>query len=151
MSNLVIRRGDPESSGAKRLLNASRELMQALFPPESNHYLSARELRGSDALFFVAKIDGQTVGCAALALRDDHGEVKSMFVDPARRGARLGAKLLMHIESEARARGLSTLRLETGDRLVAAQRLYLAQGFGYCGPFGDYTDDPRSRYMEKKI
>jgi putative acetyltransferase len=148
---VVIRSGDPRDPAATALLKASHALMQALFPAESNHYLSIDNLTGPDICFFVADLDGVTAGCAALALRDGYGEIKSMFVDPGARGAKIGTKLLDTLETEARARALPYLRLETGDKLTAAHKLYAAQGFVPRGPFGEYPKDPLSLFMEKKI
>ena len=148
---VIISKGDPTSAGATRLLTASHALMQALFPAESNHFLSIETLTGDDIRFFIAELDGEVAGCAALALRDGYGEVKSMFVDPAKRGAKIGTKLLDRLEGEARAHALPCLKLETGDKLTAAHKLYAAQGFTPCGPFGDYGDDPLSLFMEKPL
>lgn len=37
----------------------------------------------------------------------------------------------------------------TGKRVAALlnEHLYLKSGFEYCGPFGNYRDDPFSRFM----
>ena len=153
MSNhqVSITRGDPRSEGATRLLQESHALMQALFPAESKHYLSIDELCASEILFYIADLDGNTAGCGALAIRDGYGEIKSMFVDPDKRGARIGTKLLDRLEEEARILELPCLRLETGNKLTAAHKLYAAQGFSLRGPFGDYPDDPLSMFMEKAL
>ncbi len=143
--------GNPRDSDMIALLTASHELMQAMFPEESNHYLSVDELCQPGIRFFRADLNGQAAGCAALFLKDGYGEVKSMFVDPARRGAKIGARLLDRIEAEARAENLPCLRLETGDKLTASHKLYAAHGFELRGPFGDYQDDPLSLFMEKTI
>ncbi len=152
MSRIVdIKPGDPRDPAATALLQASQDLMRALFPVESNHFLSTDELTGEDSCFFVAELDGKAAGCAALLLKHGYAEVKSMFVDPGARGAKIGTKLLDRLEFEARAHARPILRLETGDALKAAQRLYLSHGFKICPPFGDYNDDPRSLYMEKTL
>jgi putative acetyltransferase len=152
MSRIVnIRPGDPTCPEATALLQASHALMRALFPAESNHFLPIDALTGADTCFFIAELDGKAAGCAALMLKPDYGEVKSMFVDPGARGAKIGAKLLNRLEDEARLRHLPLLRLETGDELKAAQRLYLSHGFKLRGPFGDYKTDARSLYMEKLL
>ncbi len=146
---VTITPGDPHSPEATRLLNASHALMQSLFPAKSNHYLSIGALCQPDILFFIARLEGDAAGCAALALKDTYAEVKSMFVDPAKRGACIGTRLLDRLQSEARARDIPILRLETGDELTAARKLYAAQGFTICPPFGEYRPDRRSLFMEK--
>jgi putative acetyltransferase len=150
-ASVRIRAGDPRHPEATVLLQASHALMQSLFPAEANHYLEIDQLCAPEIRFFVAELDGTIAGCGALAIRDGYGEVKSMFVDPARRGAKLGVHLLNRIEAEARTLGLPLLRLETGDSLVAAHKLYQAHGFALRGPFGDYPDAPTSLFMEKVL
>ncbi len=146
---------DPRAPETSALLSQSRALMAALFPAEANHYLDDDALAAPDVRFFAARVAGRTDGCAALALRADadgpYGEVKSMFVAPAARGAGIGGALLDRIEAEARALGLAVLRLESGDRLHAAHRLYAAHGFAPRGPFGAYADGPHSLFMEKRL
>lgn len=151
MRNVTIQPADPRSPGATALLEASHALMQSLFPAEANHYLSIDALCQPDILFFTADLDGVTAGCGALALKLDYGEIKSMYVDPGARGAKIGSKLLDRLETEARLKTLPLLRLETGDTLIAAHKLYAAHGFVSRGPFGDYPDDPTSAYMEKRL
>jgi len=146
-----IELGDPRDPQATALLQASHALMQSLFPAESNHYLSVDALCVPSVRFFVAKSGNAILGCGALKVKDGYGEVKSMFTDPAGRGQGIADKILSKIEDTAMAEGLSILRLETGDLLVDAHRLYARHGFEKRGPFGDYIDDPRSLFMEKAL
>jgi len=143
--------GDPHHAEATALLRASHALMESLFPSQANHYLSIDALVAPDIRFYTATINGAIKGCAALAFKPNYGEVKSMFVDPGARGHKLGAKLLNRIEDDARAADLSILRLETGDALHAAHKLYEHMGFTYRGPFGDYPDGPHNLFMEKAL
>ncbi len=147
-TGLVIERGDPHTPEAKALLEASHALMQELFTPDANHFLSLDALAAPDIAFFVARLDGRMVGCGALAIRDGYGEIKSMFVDPDTRRAGVAAGLIGRLEAEAKARGLAmlrleTLRLETGNLLHAAQALYQRHGFTIRGPFGSYSEHPQ--------
>ena len=61
--------------------------------------------------------------------------------------------MLEHILAEARRRSYTALYLETGsmDAFTPAHRLYEAYGFSYCGPFGDYVDDPHSVFMMRSL
>ncbi|WP_210528832.1 GNAT family N-acetyltransferase [Rubellimicrobium arenae] len=148
---VVVRSGDPRSGEGRALLGASHAYLSSLYPPEHNHYLSIDELAQPHIDFWIAEVDGQPQGCIALARMGDYGEVKSMFVDPAARGTGLGAALLAALEDRARASGLPVLRLETGDDLYPAHRLYRRHGFTDCGPFGDYVEGPHSVFMEKRL
>ncbi len=150
-TGLVIERGDPHTPEARALLEASHALMQDLFTPDANHFLSLDALAAPDIAFFVARLDGRMVGCGALAIRDGYGEITSMFVDPDTRRAGVAAGLIGRLEAEAIARGLALLRLETGNLLHAARALYGRNGFKVRGPFGPYSDHPHSVFMEKRL
>ena len=149
--NLNVEKSSPRSPGATALLNASHAYLSSLYPPEDNYYLSIDALCAPDIAFFVATLDGRASGCAALKAFDGYGELKSMFVDPATRGAGVGTALMVALETEAVERGLGIIRLETGDTLDAAHRLYARHGYAICGPFGDYVEGPHSVFMEKRL
>ncbi|MFN2517640.1 MAG: amino-acid N-acetyltransferase [Jatrophihabitantaceae bacterium] len=60
--------------------------------------------------FRVAEIGGRVVGCGALhVLWADLGEVRTLAVHPAHRGARIGAALLEALVATARELGLTRL------------------------------------------
>ncbi|MGR3456111.1 GNAT family N-acetyltransferase [Pseudooceanicola sp.] len=139
---------DPEVT---RLIRASHALMDELFPAESNHHLMPEELAAPGIHFFAARRDGQTIGCGAVAEKDGYGEIKSVFVDPAARGSGAAQAIMRMLEDHARTLKLPLLRLETGDRLHAARRLYARHGFTERGPYGDYREDPLSVFMEKRL
>lgn len=146
-----ITAADPKAPGASALLNASHALMQSLFPPEDNFFLDIDALCAPEIRFFAAMQGTTCLGTGALALRDGYGEVKSMFVDEAARGRGVADAILRRIEDEARSLGLAALKLETGNVLHAAHRLYARHGFTPCGPFGDYPKTPSSIFMEKTL
>ena len=149
---ITIQCEDPRDSDAEDLLRASHALMQSLFQPEENHFLSIDALAAPDVKFFVARGDGgAALGCAALAVRDGYGEIKSMYVADEARGHGVASDVLSRVEQEARSLGLPVLRLETGDLLDAAHRLYGRHGFDVRGPFGEYDDSPASIFMEKAL
>jgi putative acetyltransferase len=148
---VTVRPADPRSEEALALLRQSHALLSSLYPPEHNHYLSVDELAAPHIDFWIADGQGRPLGCVALARFDGYGEVKSMFVDPSARGKGVGAALMATLEDRARATGLPVLRLETGDNLDAAHRLYRRHGFTGTGPFGDYEEGPHSVFMEKRL
>lgn len=125
--------------------------MQSLFPPEHNFYLDIEALAAPAVVFFVARRTGRIVGTGALAVKPGYGEVKSMFTREDARGLGVGARVLAAIEEDGRARELPWLRLETGNTLYAAHRLYEAAGFTRCGRFGDYPETTSSIFMEKRL
>jgi DNA-binding MarR family transcriptional regulator/GNAT superfamily N-acetyltransferase len=88
------------------------------------------ELTPPAGLLLVATLHSQPVGCGALKLHDDEpAEVKRMWVSRDVRGLGLGRRLLTELETQASARGVGVLRLETNRNLVEAIALYRAAGY----------------------
>src|SRR5690349_17443292 len=114
-------------------------------PPESVHALDLDGLRRPDMTFWSVRHDGALLGCGALKQLDPaHGEIKSMRTVTAHLRKGVAARMLAHILDEAHRRAYRRLSLETGsmDAFLPARRLYERHGFRYCGPFGDYVEDP---------
>jgi len=149
--SLCVERADPRGPEASALLRQSQALMKSLFPPEDNYFLDIDALAAPHIAFFAARDGAATLGTGALADMGDYGEVKSMFVAEPARGRGVGAALLARIEAEARARALPALKLETGDRLAAAHRLYAGAGFVACARFGDYPESAGSSLFMEKV
>ena len=99
--------------------------------------------------------DGTPIGCGALRPLDEPGtaEVKRMYVVPAARGRGVSRLVLTGLEAEARARGWTTLRLETGPRQPEAVGLYTRAGYRPIGAFGHYVRDDQdwSLYFERQL
>ena len=74
-----------------------------------------------------------------------------MFVDENARGKGIADAILRQIEDQARELKLPMLKLETGNVLYAAQKLYKRHGFTDCGAFGDYSAAHSSIFMEKAL
>lgn len=145
---------DLSGPAIRALLEEHLASMHSLSPPESVHALDLTALRGPDITFWTAWSQNRLLGCGALKeLSPAHGEVKSMRTagDHRRRG--VARALLGHIVREASQRGYERLSLETGSApaFEAARRLYASFGFEDCGPFADYTEDPNSVFMTRRL
>ena len=124
--------------------------MLASSPPGSCHFLDFDGLNAPDVTFWSIWDGDVLAGCGAVKeLSATHGEVKSMrtHADHLRKGA--GGQILEYIIATAQQRGYRRLSLETGSTpdFDAAHALYLRYGFEYCPPFGEYVEDPFSRFM----
>jgi putative acetyltransferase len=136
------------------LLREHLQGMLELSPPESVHALDLEELRRPEITFWSAWEGPQLLGCGALkAMSAEEGEVKSMRTAAAHRRTGVARTLLARIIEEARGRSYRRLWLETGSAAAfePARNLYLAFGFEYCAPFGDYVEDPHSVFMAKRL
>lgn len=123
-----------------------------LYPPESVYALDVQTLLQPNIRFAVARdAHGAAVGCGAIVLSEEYGEIKRMYVRPAARGAGTARQLMDLLEHTARNAGCPQLVLETGPDNSEALALYTRHGFERCGPYGDYPDDPLSVFMQKKL
>ncbi len=148
---IIVERNSPHHPGATALLEQSHALMRSLFPPEENFFLNFDELAVPEVHFFTAREGESIIGTGALKIFDDYGEIKSMFVAEEARGKGVADAILRQIEDQAREEQLPVIRLETGDALVAALKLYVRNGYKTCEAFGQYMDATRSVFMEKPL
>lgn len=152
MSEVTLGIESPRQADVVRLIEALDAYQSGLYPPESNHFLDVDGLAGPSVRFFVARRDGQALGCAGLRIDPaGWGELKRMFVSPEARGLKLGRRLLDRIEEEARREGLGCVRLETGIHQPEALGLYRSASYVEREAFGDYDSDPLSVFMEKRL
>jgi putative acetyltransferase len=152
MRHVLIQIGDPDSPAARELIERLDILMSSLYPAESNHLLSVEALRQPNVTFLTAGVDGEVAGCGAVVNQGgEYAEIKRMFVLPEFRGLKLGRRILEELENRARVSGLALARLETGIHQPEALLLYERAGYQRRGPFGDYSEDPLSIFMEKKL
>lgn len=147
---MTIRLESPDQPEVLRLIDALDAYQKPLYPAESHHGIDLQALMRPEVLFAVARgDDGAALGCGAVVVGPELGEVKRMFVDPAARGGGLARRLLAFLEQQAGERGCRRFALETGYLQAEAIGLYRRCGYETCGPFGDYADDPNSVFMRK--
>jgi putative acetyltransferase len=136
---IAIERVTVPSDEVRALISELEQVLGAEYPAEQRHGLSLDAIFQPHVQFFVARDETAAVGCGGVALFGDLAEVKRMYVRPAARGQGVAEALLEHIEAAVRAAGLVRLCLETGDRQLAAIRVYSRTGFSRCAAFGDYA------------
>ena len=92
-------------------------------------------------LAFEAK---QPVGCAALRPIDEQiCELKRMYVLPQYRGQGVGKTLAQRLIEEARQVGYHLMRLDTGNFLTSAIKLYESLGFKQIEPYNQVPEEIR--------
>ena len=106
------------------------------------------EILGPADRVLVAYAGSVPVACGAVrALEPEVGEIKRMYVVPTARGQGVGRALLRRLESEATAMGFDRVRLDTGDRQLAAVALYRSAGYR---EIADYNRNPAAAHWFEK-
>lgn len=142
---------DPVIAG---LLRAQQAEMASYYGGEGGSGAPPRgeEFLPPSGVFLAARRDGEVIGCGGICrLEEAVAELRRMYVAPAARGLGVGRRLLAELESEARALGYSSIRLETGFRQEEAIGLYESAGFRRGDCWGPYLTDPKSVCYEKSL
>jgi putative acetyltransferase len=136
----------------ERLLAISDAYAAALYPPESCYQLDVSELEAPEVTVFVARVEGEALGMAALMTKPHtHPELKRLVVDDRARGQGLAGRLLAAIEEHARDAGARAIQLETGPLSTAALALYGKHGYVHIPNFEPYVGDDFSVCLEKAL
>jgi putative acetyltransferase len=148
---ILIKLVDPTLAGVVELIHQLDEYQESLYPSESNHLDSLDELSKSNVDFLAAYADSEICGIGAIKVLSGYGEIKRLYVPEKHRGKGIAKKLVEELETCLVKRSIFTVRLETGIHQHEAINLYKKFGYSETAPFGDYTKDPLSVFMEKKI
>ena len=142
----------PDTPDAQMLIAELESHLAPDYPKTSRHGYSVEKLIQQGVAFFVTRQDDVPAGCGGVQFfGSEYGEIKRMFVRPQYRGLGLARLMLNHLEAYASEHGIPVLRLETGNHQKDAIRLYEKAGFQSIPSFGEYIEDPLSRFFEKRI
>lgn len=155
-TNIEIMRVETPTQDVRALLEELDRELSANYAPEQRHGLTIEAIFQPGVRFFLARLNGQAVGCGGVAVFDQFAEVKRMFVRKEARGRGVAEAMLGRLEAEARSAGLTILRLETGTQQLAAIRFYTRSGFHPCEAFEPYAAMPaeaikESVFLEKRL
>ncbi|MGH7499216.1 MAG: bifunctional helix-turn-helix transcriptional regulator/GNAT family N-acetyltransferase [Gemmatimonadales bacterium] len=151
---LQIERVDPASPAARwcvgQYFDELDRRFESGFDPAASVSAEDRELIPPRGAFLLALVDGQPVACGAVKrISLAVGSLKRMWVADTVRGLGIGRRVLEALEAQARALGLTTLRLETNQTLQEAIRLYRNAGFREVAPFN--SDPYAHHWFEKSV
>lgn len=148
---ILIKQVDPTQAVVADLIHQLDEYQESMYPPESNHLDSIEELSKTNVNFLAAFADSEICGIGAVKILNDFGELKRLYVPEKYRGKGIAKEIVKELENCLVKRSIFTARLETGIHQHEAIDLYKKLGYSETVPFGEYTEDPLSVFMEKKI
>ena len=148
---ILIKQVDPNRSDVVELIHQLDEYQESMYPPESNHLDSIDELSKTNVDFLAAYADSEICGIGAVKVLNDYGELKRLYVPEKYRGKGIAKEIVKELENCLVKRSIFTVRLETDIHQHKTIDLYKKLGYSEIAPFGDYTEDPLSVFMEKKI
>jgi GNAT superfamily N-acetyltransferase len=133
---------DPTSAAARFCIESYfREIdtrFEFGFDPAGTTLPDAGELTDPAGLLLVARLRGEPIGCGGLKFYGpDVADIKRMWVAPTARGLGVGRRILSELETHARRRGRSVVRLETNQTLGEAISLYRSAGYVEVEAFND--------------
>jgi len=156
---LTIRPTPPDHPQVLALIAELDAYLASLYEPEDVYIVDLAGLQDPSVTFLGAWDGDVLVACGAVRLMPaepasdgrPYGEIKRMFVSPARRGARIGERMLEALERGLRERGIDRALLETGPPQLAALKLYARCGYVRRGAYAGYPDNANaSVFMEKR-
>ena len=155
-SYINVERAEHPTDQVRELVEELDRELAANYPAHQRHGLALDAIFQPHVRFFVARCNGQAVGCGGIALFAEFAEIKRMFVRPESRGTGVAEAIMEMLSVEASDAGLSLLRLETGTRQSAAIHFYRRCGFQPCPAFEPYSSMRAdtivtSVFLEKQI
>ena len=152
---MEIRRTNPDDPAAQAAIGAYSRFLAGKIPDEGPEPLAlpmmgdAERHRPPQGAVLVAFSDGAPVGAVSLrSLAPGLGEIKRLWVVPEARGLGLARRLMRDAEDQARALGMTRLKLDTNHALTEALALYRADGWVETEPYSDY---PATRWFTKVL
>ena len=94
-----------------------------------------------EGIYYIMQNNGSIIGMGALrTIKKSIGEIKRMYIQPNYRGNGYGKEILELLLKKGKEFGFSSIRLDTGDFMTAAQQVYRLAGF-----------QERERYLESEV
>ena len=158
LTPIIIRPADPDDPAALWCLGEYFALLCARIPGINQDHVplpdpKADLYRPPHGAFLIAWSDTLPVACVSLrtlepTLGPDLGEVKRLWVAPEARGQGLARRLMLAIEDQARALGLTSLNLDTNAALTEAIAFYEKTGWT---PTDAYSGFPSTHWFRKPL
>jgi putative acetyltransferase len=144
----VVRARDPEVAALLTALTA--DLDSEGYAPEESFGYSVEQLVERAVHLVGVRVNGVLAGVGGIEVQGDGvAELKRFYVLPQHRGAGVADAVITALLAHAGEHGVRTIRLETGDKQVAAIAFYRRHGFVEVPRFPPYVDSATSICMQR--
>ena len=110
----------------------------------------ASDMEHPRGAFLLAMLDGMPIGCIGLkGTNKGYAELKRLWIVPTARGMGLAQRMMAEAEAEAKALGITCLRLDTNSVLSDAVAMYHKLGWSEIERFNE--DPYPDLFFEKRI
>jgi putative acetyltransferase len=152
MRALEIKPVPPEDRDLHALIeNLDKELLQR-YPAQGIFGVDFSNPKVREMTFCVAYLNGVAAGCGGLRPLDKNiAELKRFYVLREFRGRGVASVILDFLEGQAKAQGISVIKLETGPKQPEAIGLYRKFGYREIEAYGEYIGCEHSYCMEKTM
>ena len=154
MGTIDIIEADASDPRVERMIAIQKAYTLQHSPPGTGYAIDVGSEWSQKVRYFLAAEREEIIGCVGLSPLDGAmGEIKTMHVLDGWRGSGAAKALLEHLIEAARALGIDTIKLETGQApgYEASRRFYAKNGFEPCERFGRYEGDPESYCMSRAL
>jgi predicted N-acetyltransferase YhbS len=137
-ADVEIRRADASDADAlARTIVQAFEMYRGRLDPQSGALFETADTIRAElhdgAGAFLAKADGQVVGCVMTKVVDDDLYFGRLSVEPQARGRSIGRRLVEAVEAEAARSGRPGVRLSVRIALPQNQRFFASLGYRESG------------------
>ena len=144
----VVSARDPEVVALMAAL--TDDLAAEGYAPEESFGYSVEQLEERGVHLVGVRVDGVLAGIGGIELQGAGiAELKRFFVVPERRGAGVADTVITALLAHAAEHAVRTIRLETGDKQLAAIAFYRRHGFVEVPRFPPYVDSVTSVCIQR--
>lgn len=148
----------------RRHLRSILKIEARVYPrPWSGSLFLSEMAQKSTRSYIVARLNGEVVGYAGMMFTGPESHVTNIAVDPDYHSSKIGSRMLLHLCTEAVARGADTISLEVRVSNDKAQAMYEKFGFSIVSIRRGYyietnedayvmiVDDARSNEFRRRL
>ena len=146
----TVRVRDPNVIALMEALTA--ELAASGYTPDQTFGYSAEQLERSGVHLVGVRVADRLVGLGGVEVQGGgFAELKRFYVEPEYRGTGVADVLIAALVDHATSQHVDVLRLETGDKQLAARAFYRRHGFVEVPRFEPYLLSETSVCMQRDI